>query len=859
MNGKKKQDFFVRAFHAICILFIFVVCVWNIGMQQRVRVVDDEFAYWGIAAQLAGFDWSGALSKTGYYSYGYSLFLVPFYWLVRLGVNMTVVYRMVIGMNGVFLCLSFCLAAAVGKRMFKEANPFLIQSAALLSVLYIGNVIQSGCAWTEVYLTFMFWCCLYCIVRFSERPSIKWIFFTLLSSAYLFAIHMRTLGVVLVAVFVVFLRLLLDEDEEKRKKLLTALVLLAVLIAAVLGMRYYVKNEIYMNNPATAGNDFAGQGKRIQTLFSAVGIVDYFLSVCGKIFYAGVVTFCLGIFAVFAAIRNVVQECLECLKARKIYLSSKWFVYLYMAGAAAGAVCVDALFQEVKYYSQNVTSAKADTVIYGRYIDFLIGSLILFGILHLYQDIEKHRIELLVSILALVGCGAATQKIWDILIFYNGPDLVLRGTGVPGMTYMIHGDAVKLAYSLITWAIAGLTVFLIALAADRRGKTGWRSAAFVCCLAALFFAVEGNSSIESGIIGKSHKLKTVDSIAHILEELPEETGIYYVMKPGTPNGDMKILQWELPDRTIQILQAESGEACMHDENAVYLADDSDDELNGALGSEGIYLYDSGTLSVYISKSSSIAADMGNNVRDAKACADPKPVGVDLAAAAAEFAYQKPNGNIYLSEQRTEAYLTGATGLMLDDGIYQFQVDMELSYYEDGDIGYITVTNTEGTWLDTRVLQKEDFDQKGKASVLVELPVRDHEEPVIGVYVYGNGAIKVTGITCTQLQGNIAAELGREDEWKRLADILTGFYRQHQGDICYVDTDASGRSGFPDFEWVSTIMPEPVSSYCTGEQLKYMNHFSCYLIMEKSEGDGTEYVPEGYQIVGESEHYLILAA
>lgn len=854
MKDKRREAFLVRAFYLCAIVSVFLVCVYNVGLQQRIRVVDDEFAYWGIAAHLAGFDWSGALSKTEYYNYGYSLILVPLYWLIRAGVSVTLVYRIAICMNAVFLCASFCIAVAVGKRIFSESNPLLIQAAALLSVLFVSNVIHSGCAWTEVYLVFMFWCCLYCVVRVAEKPSGKWIFLALLSAAYLFAIHMRTIGVVLVVMGIVLLRILMTGEKLDKKKLFLTVGWLVILMVVLMGMRSYVKNNIYLADSGNVyRNDFAGQMEEVKMLFSFSGLVDILLSICGKIFYIGVASYCLGIFTVFVALRKCFGECFRCLKLKCVPRKA-FYVYLFLAATAAGAVCVDALFKVYPYYYSGLTYKLPDAIIYGRYVEFIIGPLLFFGILLLQRHL-KFCVELLLSIPALIGCGLAAQKMWDILLFYNGTDLGLRENAVQGIIYMLSGNVERLAYVLTVWALGGFAVLLLIFAIDQRLRCKTRLLVSFCCGIAVIFAVVGNVQIEKGIEAKANKWKDVDSVAELLATVGEQN-IYYVTRSGSVVGDMKILQWEMPDRTIRLLENESEGGYMLEEEAVYLADSSDDRLNALLSEEGIYLYDSGTIAVYVKRGSRIAEEFSEVVHFAYACADPKTVNVKLTDVVAEYAYQKANGSIYLSNQRTEEYLTWGTGLTLEDGVYQFEVNMELSYYEGGEIGYITVTNDQGTYLATRVLEINDFDKRGKASISVELPVRDYEEPVIGVYVYGNGAMKITGITYTQIVGNIAVQQGQEEEWKQIVEVLNGLCQSQKLPVWYVDTDGSAQSGFPDFEWAESLLSTEISVYHTGRQIENMDGLSgCYLIMEKT-GEETE-VPETMTIVSESENYFIL--
>lgn len=858
MIAKMQKVKWEKVYFWACILFVLSVCLWNIGMYQRVRVVDDEFAYWGIAAQLAGLDWSGALSHTGYYSYGYSFILVPFYWLIRLGADVVLIYRIVIGLNAVFVCLSFTLAVMVGKMLFKNTNIFLIQSAALVSAVNLASVYQASCAWTEVYLTFMFWCCTYCVIRTIYKPEKKWIIFSLLTAANLFAIHMRTVAVCLVVVGVVWLRLFLAEKKIKWTDLIGTVLLTVILAAAVLEMRDFVKDSIYMNNAATVTNDFAGQTQKIAAILSMAGIVDFVLSICGKIFYIASSTYCLGAFAVMIGIRQVMQGGFEWL-TRKVRIPEKeWFVHLFLVGSAAGAVCVDAVFKIVRYYSERATGSKGDAVIYGRYVDFVVGPLMLFGVLYLLEEFRKYRWELFLSVILVIGCGLASQHVWDILLYYStSGSITMRETAFPGLIHIISGAEERLAYLLIVWTVAGLLLLLLPVLCEKP-KNKWILTVGICSVATVYFGFVGHQKGQEWVLGKAHKNKNVDSIVSVLEQTDMDTEIYYVSSNAGVHGDMKILQWEIPLRTINVISCQEDAVCMQEENAVYLAESSDAQLNARLCDEGgIYLYDSGSMAVYVKDGSGLDELLKDSAKAAAACADQKEQEVDLAYTVQEFSYQKENGNIYLSDQRTEAYLTGTTGLKLGDGIYRFLVSLELSYYENGDIGYITITNDKNSWLDTRILESGDFDASGKAVVAVDIPVRNYEEPVIGVYTYGNGAMKVTGMTCKQISGNTNAAFGRDDEWKELAEILSGVYADCSLPISFVDADSSAQNGFPDFSEVNVWMPDEITGYHTLDQIRYMKNMKeQYLIMEIPE-EGDLYIPDRYEMIYSNEYYYIL--
>ena len=98
-------------------ILIFGVCIWNIRDYDCIRSVD-EFGYFGVAASLAGWDWKEMMATSNYYSFGYSLILVPLIWIAQIGISMSRVYKIVIVLNAFLLVGEYLLIKRVEEKVF---------------------------------------------------------------------------------------------------------------------------------------------------------------------------------------------------------------------------------------------------------------------------------------------------------------------------------------------------------------------------------------------------------------------------------------------------------------------------------------------------------------------------------------------------------------------------------------------------------------------------------------------------------------------------------------------------------------------------------------------------------------------
>lgn len=824
-------------------ILIFIFCLWNLGILNRIRVIDDEFGYWGIAATFAGYDWHDLLSVTEYYSFGYSLILTPLMLLGKAGVSMAVIYKLAIVLNAVLLVGQYFLILYIFKELEIPLPAPLKQIAALFSTLYIGNVAQMNNALTEIYLCFMFWCIIALLIRTMKRYGYGNAFLLIAATANIFAIHMRAVGVV-IAVIIVLAGWLITHYKECGAKYICFVIGVSGTFAVITGLlKQFVSNHIYMGGNVDSVNDIAANVSKARGFMSVGGIVDVAMSVLGKLYYAGVASFLLATVGLILSLVMIAKALLLRVKSKQ---AAKWqsreWILVFIFLAFMSEIGISAIFQCFSYYGNNATSARGDTITYGRYSDFVVGSVMLLGIWGVYRITEYYR-EAIVSILFLLVCAVSVQRQFNILSFYNGgKNLVFRGTGVPWLSFLSQGRDDNFAYYAASISIA---VFLGICLVRVINVQKTMFFGIVLLSISLFWGIWSIPNSKAYAAAKSNKEKTVCTVQEIVDAAGKSAPVYLISRGGAP-GDVKILQWCMGNQSIHMLALEELEN--HDlTQGIYLADSGDPRVLGMLSDRIDYVYDSGTIAVFASERNEKYLKIGDKAAAMGQAVNPIEGGVDLAQAATELSYQKENGSLYYNYQTASGgYMTWETDLELDDGVYEFEVDIRMrDTSPDSEIGYITVGTDTGEVQDTYLLSANDFAEKDRQIIPVQVTIKDWQEPVIGVYTYGEASIRIYDISYHKVKGNIVLDT---EEWDGIADEIR--QQDEKAAVYYVDSDGSGVTGFP-YREAGNLQ------YLSGAMLGYKESFEQgYYIAEKTDMEILALCTEKMTSLQETEHYVV---
>lgn len=840
---RKKVDVEIYL-NILFVTLICVICLWNIGDLNRPRTLPNEFGTWGIAASFAGYDWYDFLSLTDYYSFGYSFILIPVMLLGKVGISMALLYKLAIILNAFFMVGQYLLILYTMKEMEIEWPVPLKQIVALFLVFYIGNVTWMNSAYSETYLWFMFWVILSLLIRTVKYQGYGNAFWLVAATAHIFAIHMRALGVVL-AVIIVLAGWMIGNHKKCGGKFICFVIGMSGFWAIVTALlKQFVSNFIYMGGNLNSVNDVAFNVKLTKSLFNVGGMIDLALSVLGKLYYAGAASFLLAIAGLAVAISLVTKYLFLRLKNGQ---AAKWqlreWLLLFVFLAFMGEIGISAIFKSFNYYGNGVTSTReADTIVFGRYADFAIGPMMLLGVWAIWH-MKGYYKELIAAVLFFAVCTVGVQKEFDILSFYNGTEnMGFRGYEAPWLSLLYNEKINYFAYFA-----AGVSVAIFCIICFLRAVNMQKTMLLSVALAviSLFWGIYGISFSKEYTVSKSDKDKTVNTVKEIVDTAGDGSPIYMVSRNGI-SSDASILQWQLGKQSIHTLTLEEAEN--YDlTRGIYLADSRDVRVLGVLSDRMDYVYDSGTIAVFVSDHNEKYSEIADKAIEMAQVPNPLVETVDLAQVATEVSYQKENGSLYYSYQATDGgYMTREMGVNLEDGVYEFEVDIRVKEAApDSEIGYITVGTAAGEIQDTYLLGANDFAGADRQVISVQVAIEDWQEPVIGVYTYGNAAVRIYGVTYHKIVGNTILDT---EEWESIAEVIgTG---NTQLPIYYVDSDGSGETGFPQWEGGKL-------KYLSGDMMNYKESFERgYYVAEKSNDETLELCTGQMELVQETEHYII---
>lgn len=358
------------------VMIILCITGWFLRYNKGICIVGDEFGYWMNASLLCGYDWSDAAADISYYGWGYSLILTPLMMLFHS--NVTLMYQAGLLMNSVMLCAVYFLVIKVEDRLASEKLSDQVKKViALASVLYPDYILCSQEIFVDAALCLLMWAVIYLVMEALERKDIRRWIAAGGASIYAYAVHQRAVVMIIAVILIYIAANCAGGHSGKRRKkgeifLFFAAVCLAF-IAAALIKKVYVFYAYSSTPPAkVAVNDFGHQIDRLHMFFSADGMKGLAVSVLGKLFYINAVTCGLGFFGLAFWVTKIKE-----IKCRDDFMKKGIFVFLMLV--FIGIILVAAYF--TAFWGN-----RPDTIVYGRYVDYIAGALIVSGAVYLFGE-----------------------------------------------------------------------------------------------------------------------------------------------------------------------------------------------------------------------------------------------------------------------------------------------------------------------------------------------------------------------------------------------------------------------------------------------------------------------------------------
>ena len=429
MEAGRRRCFF---FQYLLLFAILIFCIYQYSIHKifGFSLYPDEFGYWASAAEWVGYDWSGAASIGSYYSFGYSLILAPILKLCQDGV---LAYRVAVTVNVLMQCICigllwgifrrlYCTSAVFGKdTRIREAQGIFAVGTAVFYPVW-GFYTQMTMA--EALLAFIYILICYQFVLLIEKPKLIRVMLLLLSFLYLYFIHMRSVGVVLAGIAILFLYLWFI--PEYRKFLILCTVVILVGAGCGIWIKKLVTGSVYVAADAAhlAVNDYTGQAERLKKLLSPEGILRFLMSFAGKLYYLGIASFGLFYAAVWFCGRRVLKL------FRNIFRKSQEEVgrqgadllFFFLILSMFGQVLVSSIYTS--------SPGRLDGIVYGRYNEYLIPVYIGIGILAVFEN--GHLLRYFLTS-AGISTGLFGVVIWNVM--HSGAT-EMYGFHAAGLSYL---------------------------------------------------------------------------------------------------------------------------------------------------------------------------------------------------------------------------------------------------------------------------------------------------------------------------------------------------------------------------------------------------------------------------------------
>jgi len=320
----------------------------------------DEFGYLGRARYLAGA--AHLPHNIGPYHFGYSLFLVPSFWLFS---DPYYIYKAVLITNSLMIStLYFPLYYIMHSLLDNEKR--LSALIAFVCCLYPAFLLQSNLAWSESAFIPIYASFIASFGTFIKRKSYSTLFLFSSFCGFLYTIHPRALPILPIAIcYMCFLAAL----KEIRKYQL----LQFILIAAFIFLLTNLIDSHFLSVPGIeTTNDIVTN--RLHRLFSLSNLPLILMKTLGQLLYLLVATYGLIFVGLVFACGSVLKKWKE--NHLTAFSNIQFNTFLLLILSSLGMFVASAL--------QMLYGERGDHLFYGRYNESFLGLYLMLGVRTIY-------------------------------------------------------------------------------------------------------------------------------------------------------------------------------------------------------------------------------------------------------------------------------------------------------------------------------------------------------------------------------------------------------------------------------------------------------------------------------------------
>lgn len=656
-----------------CIIIMLTV-IYNLSKLHSIYVLADEFGYWTSASFFRGYDWTDIAAMNPYYSFGYGILLAPLLWLQ----NGVLSYQGAIILNGILLCLSFLLSSHCLSILFNTLRTEYSVCISAAVTLYASNVGLSQTTMCESFLFFLFWCTFTCLLKICSKKRNKYIVLYAISLGSIYAVHLRTLGIIITGVLC--LLILWRKKIINYKQLLIFILVFSVFLITGNILKEIIQTT-YSSNLTSNVNDYAGQIDKIKFLFSITGLKSFIKSIFGKVWYLSASTLLLILWFVIV--------CVKTIRLKSLLFSKDFnrlpFLLFFLVLSLLTTLGISSLFM--------INPTRIDMIIYGRYNEFLLGPILSITLCWLMTQKKYLLKESGVTFFLFILFSIITYK-----IFLNFDYTEINYTNIIGIYRFIRNDFSIITISAKCFTCSLVIYFLAVIIRKIFKNIHWLcTLSVILCLCFLtgLWVWQGTGYSKDKVYTYQENL-TDTVIADIINAInkDENIPIYYIYSPESTTyirNRIFTVQFQLKETSIHLIDFDTFTKTKKniDPNALYIINKNltaIDELN--------YEYD--------------VLFIGNNLELFTNYDNPQKTTIYEAVAKQIMSFDLNKTAANLGGEKTKTISLGQTNT---SGCYQLNIFLNFADSIDWQTVKITLCTSSGNILDEEYIQNDELNNQ----------------------------------------------------------------------------------------------------------------------------------------------------
>lgn len=525
----------VSHLHILSLLTILTLCFINIRDLDHVYILNDEFGYWAHAVSFVGYDWKELISETPYYSWGYSLWLIP---IVAILPTPSLWYKAAILLNVCFLICSYFICFKIGRKLFPSINPKIMALISMIVIIYPSNIDYSQIAWTETLCYFLFWLETYILSRLEEEFCITFYVLSVLVALYSYSVHNRNIGILIS--FIITITIIMIKHRVGILSFLTLPIFLIIGYKGIDLVKLHQIKSLWSSSKVSSVNNVGINSSTIASYTSRIAneMKLSFISVAGKLFYI-LISFELLLPSACIAYVKEVYSSLSAKRVQHEYIVCK--LWIFLSSILMLGVCS---------LQMNHWESRKDMIVYSRYFENTMGPLLLLSIAYAVIYVSDRKKALVISLsyimISILPIMYMSQHASGNFNYICSPFISV---------FFWINDSPIIAYTLIA-VFAALVFFVYFMSCS---KTKKQLSCYILLFVLLFtyFTMGlalGNRSAYSrkGYYDEAKLIRNP-----IIYDYPDKE-LYYVKNTNVDQFSTKIkyVQFSVPDRTIHVLLPE---------------------------------------------------------------------------------------------------------------------------------------------------------------------------------------------------------------------------------------------------------------------------------------------------------------